>query len=142
MENKEFAEIIENPKVPFDLKAKLAEENLKGIDPLALNLVFLLIHKNKIELADQITEEYEREVDEYNGIKRADVVSAIPVDDAYKKRLGQQLEEIIGSKLNIKFEVDPEILGGFVAKIDGKLIDGSIRNRLEILKKNISGINE
>ncbi len=142
MQDSEFADIIQNPKMPFDLKSKYTEEKLKGIDSLALNLAFLLIHKNKMDLIDQIAEEYGREVDEYHGIKRADVISAISMDDEHKKKLGRQLEDLTGSKLSIKFEIDPAIVGGFVAKIDGKLIDGSVRNKLKTLKDSMSGINK
>ena len=140
MQNPEYAAVIQNPKIPFDLKEKMTAENLKGIDPLALNLAYLLILKNKTDIADQIAEEYERELDEYHGIKRAEVISAIPLTDDNKKSLGQRLETIIGKKLSIKFNVDPEIVGGFIAKIDGKLIDSSIRNKLDLLKDSMSGI--
>ena len=55
-----------------------------------------------------------------------------------RKYCTKQLEELIGSKLNIDFEVDEKIIGGFIARIDGTLIDGSLRNRLSILRNQLS----
>lgn len=137
MQCPEFSTILENPKVPFELKAKFTQETLDEINPLALNLVYLLITKNKLSSANQIFEEYEHLLDDYHNIKRAKVTTAVPLDDPDKKKLGQHLETIIGSKASIEFSVDPAILGGIVARFNGSLIDGSIRNKLEALKKSM-----
>ncbi len=139
MENPEFAIVAENPKLPFEVKAKLTRESLGKINPLALNLAYILIAKSKSRSASQIAEEYDHLVDDYHGIKRAEVTTVIPLDDSEKKKLGQRLEAIIGSKVNMEFTIDHSILGGFIIRVNGMLIDGSVRNKLELLKKNIVG---
>jgi len=139
MQNPEFTIILRNPKVPFQLKADLMQGSLGKINQLALNLAYLLVFKNKSDLADQIVDEYERELDDYHGIKRAEVISAIRLDDGDRIKLNQRLENILESKVKINFSIDPEILGGFIAKVDGKLIDGSVRNQLEILRQDMAG---
>ena len=134
----EFTDLIENPKLPFEMKAKLAQEILGIINPMALNLVYLLIAKGKLKNAGQLADEYERLLNDHYGIKSAEVTTAIALDDAERKRLSHHLESIVGKKVSINTQVDPDILGGFISRIDDSLIDGSIRNKLEMLKKSLA----
>lgn len=138
MQDTEFVSSIENPKLPFELKSKLAREILGKINPMALNLVYLLIAKGKLKNAGQLAEEYERLLNDHHGIKTAQVTTAIALDAAERDKLSNHLETITGKKVNMNIEVNPDILGGFIARIDDSLIDGSIRNKLEALKKSLA----
>jgi F-type H+-transporting ATPase subunit delta len=99
----------------------------------------LLIAKNKFRNACQIVEEFNYLLNEHRGVKNAEIITAIPVDNTEKNILVQNLETLIGNKITADFKVDPNILGGMVAKVDGNLIDGSIRSKLELLKKSMAG---
>ena len=142
MQNPEFAFAIDNPKLSFELKAKLVEEMLGKIKPLALNLAYLLVVKNKFKNADQIAKEFNHLVNEYHGVKHAEIVTAVPMDPPDKKKLVQQLEAMVGSKIEADFKVNPSIVGGMVARVNGNLIDGSIANKLEMLKRSMAGTNK
>jgi F-type H+-transporting ATPase subunit delta len=133
----EVVYFLENTKIPFESKAKLVKEALDGISPLALNLAYLLIAKGKAGSAVQIASEYQRLVDEYHGIKHAEITTVVPLDDSSRKMLSQRLEAMIGKKVSIELQVNPDILGGFIARIGDSLIDFSIRNRLDLLKKEL-----
>ncbi len=87
-----------------------------------------------------IADEYQRLLDSYRGIEEAEVTTAIPLDDEDKLRLGERLGAIVGKKVVIKPEVDSSLIGGIVARIGGKLLDGSTRSRLEALKRELSGV--
>ena len=67
-----------------------------------------------------------------------EVVTALSLDDKDKERLSRQFEEMLGCKVIIDAKVDPSIVGGFKAKIGDMLIDGSIRNRLETLRRSLA----
>jgi len=138
MEDAEFAALIETPKLPTELKAKLAQEKLGKINPMALNLVYLLMAKDRLKYADQIANEYERLLDDHYGITHAEVTTAIPLNDTDKERISHQLDAIVGKKVSVNLQVDPDILGGFIARIGDSLLDGSIRNKLNELKKNLA----
>ena len=131
--------MLENPKLHFDNKAKLLSEQLGDINPLALNLVYLLITRGRLNLAGEIVEEYQHLLDSHRGIEQAEVITAIALDDEDKAKLAEGLAAIVGKKVVIKTEVDSSLVGGVVARIGGKLIDGSTRNRLEALKRELSG---
>jgi F-type H+-transporting ATPase subunit delta len=142
LDSAEFISVIENPKVPFELKSKFLKELLGKTDSLVLNLGYLLIIKNKFKYTGQIAEEYDRLFNEYRGIKNAEVTTATAIDESEQKKVTSQLERILGSKVVTVFNVEPAIIGGIIARIDGTLIDGSIRSKLENLKKNMAGINK
>ena len=132
--------LFENPKLPFSDKAKLLSEQLGDINPLALNLVYLLISRGQLSVLGEIAEEYRRLLDSHRGIEEAEVITAIPLDDEGKQSLEEHLSAIVGKKVVIKPEVDSSLVGGFVARIGGKLLDGSTRSRLEALKKELSRV--
>ncbi|HAV10101.1 MAG TPA: hypothetical protein DCX22_00545 [Dehalococcoidia bacterium] len=136
-QDSEFSDLMENPKIPFDLKAKLAEQKLGKVSPSILNLVYVLISKDKLKYIDQISKEYEMLLDEYNGIRHAEVTTATPIDDAEMKSISNKLESFIGGKVTIHARVDPALIGGTVIRIGDSLIDGSIRNRLDSLKREL-----
>ncbi|UCH50399.1 MAG: ATP synthase F1 subunit delta [Chloroflexota bacterium] len=134
----EFAALVENPKIPSQLKEKLVREILGKINPMALNLAYLLISKGKLKDAGQIADEYERLLNDHQGIKTAEVTTAIALDNTEREKLSRHFEELTGKKVRINAQVNPDILGGFIARIDDSLIDGSIRNKLETLKKSLA----
>ncbi len=132
--------LFENPRLHFDDKARLLSERLGDINPLALNLVYLLVARGRLSMVGEIAEEYQRLLDAYRGIERAEVITAIPLDDEDRLRLEERLGAVVGKKVVIKPEVDSGLIGGIVARIGGKLLDGSTRSRLEALKREMSGL--
>ncbi len=134
-----FTTLLESPKLHFDDKARLLSERLGDINPLALNLVYLLVARGRLSMVGEIVGEYQRLLDSYRGIEQGEVVTAISLDDKDKLSIEQHLGAIIGKKVVIKPELDSSLIGGIVARIGGKLIDGSTRSRLEALKKELSG---
>ena len=133
----EVISFLENPKVPFENKAETVREALRDVNPLTINLACLLILKSKAGNAKQIADEYSHILDDYRGTKHAMIITAIPVDDSTKMTLSQYIETIIRKKVSVSLKVDPDVLGGFVAIIEDKLIDCSIRNRLNLLKRDL-----
>lgn len=135
--DQDVIDIIENPKVLFDQKAALIKQKLGKANDLVLNLCYLLIMKGKLKNAGQIADEYEALLDEHKGIKHALVTTAVPVDEAEKAKIAAQLEKITGKKISVKLQVNPAILGGIIARIEDTQIDGSVRNKLELLRKDL-----
>ena len=129
--------LLENPKLPFDAKKALLEELLGEINPLALNLACLLVHRGRLGIAGDISHQYDGLLDSYYGIEHAEVVTALPLDDEDRERISTQLGEVIGRKVVIDTQIDASIVGGVKIKIGDTLIDGSIRNRLSALRKSL-----
>ena len=136
-EDPEIAALLENPKLRFEDKRKLLAGVLSDVSPLALNLVYLLVTRGRLNVVAEIADGYQEMLDKYRGIERADVVTAILLDDDDKRRLETRLGAVVNKKVIIKQEVDPDLLGGIVARMGGKLLDGSVRSRLAALKSEI-----
>jgi len=132
--------LLENPEVSFDDKAKVLSERLGDINPLALKLVSLLVTKGKLGMIGDIADEYQRLVDNYLGIEGAEVAevtTALPLDDEDKLRLAQRLTSLVGKPVVLKPKVDSSLIGGVIIRVGDKLIDGSIRNKLLALKRDL-----
>ncbi len=141
-EDAELTALIESPRIRFGDKVKLLSRVVGDISPLALNLVCLLVARGRFGMAADIADEYQRLLDSHRGIERAEVITAVPIDDEDKLKLEKSLSDAVGKKVVIKPEVDASLIGGVVARIGGKLLDGSTRSRLESLKREIAGIGE
>ena len=107
------------------------------IDPYVFNLALLLVGKDVLRLADDIASEYRLLFDAYRGIEHAEVTTAVPLDEKDKEAISNRIGEIMGRKVTLDMQVDPSIIGGFIARIGDMLIDGSVRQNLDALGKNL-----
>jgi F-type H+-transporting ATPase subunit delta len=138
-QDEKLVALLENPKLPFAAKENLLRECLGEINPLALNLVYLLVSRGRLGLAGSISQEYDKLVDTHRGIEHAEVITTLPLGDKDKELISGRLGEMVGHEVVIDVQVDSSIIGGFKAKIGDMLVDGSIRHRLESLRKSLVG---
>jgi F-type H+-transporting ATPase subunit delta len=131
--------LLENPKVPFEAKAKLLSGQLSGIEPLVLNLVYLLVSRGRLGMLGDIAREYQLLLDDYRGIERAEVTTAIALDDKDIAELEERLGEMVGKKVMVEARVDRDLIGGMVARVGGKLLDGSTISKLVAMRKALAG---
>ena len=133
----EIAALLASPRMPFEDKAGMVAELLVGINPLALNLVLLLVTRDSLPIIGDIADDYQRRLDSHRGIETAEVTTAAPLDDNDKARLAEHLGAVVGKKVIIKSSLDTGLIGGFVARVGGKLLDGSTRSKLATLKREL-----
>ena len=103
------------------------------------NLVRLLSSKSRLALLPQIAEEFQALLDEHRGIAYADVVTAVAMSDEEQRALATRLSDITGKQVRLRAVEDPEILGGLIARVGDRLIDGSTRSKLVALKRRLAG---
>ena len=138
--NSVFVRALETPNLTNDDRFRLLVDRFPQISPAAANLVCLLIEGGRVVILPAISAEYARLLDGYRGIERAEVVTAVPLDDEDRRRIEDRLTDIAGKRMVVSARVDPSVVGGVVARFGGKLLDGSTRGRLEALKKEIGQI--
>ncbi len=129
--------LLENPKLPFELKRELLETRLGDINTLALNLACLMVGKGILGIAGDVSSEYDRLLDAHRGIEHAEVLTALSLEEKDKQRLSSELGELVSREVIVDAQVDTAIIGGFKARVGDMLIDASVRNKLEILRKNL-----
>ena len=81
-----------------------------------------------------VVNHYRRLSDEASGVVRAEVTSAIPVDRGLEERIGRTLSERLGGQVQTTVRQDPSILGGLIIRVGDRVIDGSVRTRLQQLR--------
>ncbi len=137
--DEEIMALLQNPRLPFPAKKTHLEKRLGEINPLVFNLALLLVSKGILRRGGDILQQYNALLDAHHGIERAKVTAALPLVDQESEAISRRLGEIVEHKVVIDAQVDPSIIGGFIARVGDTLIDGSIRQRLETLRKSLVG---
>ena len=138
LESDEFSAFLDAPQVTVSQKISLIDETVAGsISPLARNLLALLAGRNSANLLPGITNVYHEMLDAHRGIERAEIVSAVPLSDEQQSRVENMLKEMVGKEIVLTVRVDPQILGGIVARVGDRVIDGSTRTKLEGLRREL-----
>ena len=128
---------LASPKIHFGEKARVLRERLEEINPLAMNLALLLVAKGRLGILGEMVLEYGRLLDEHRGIAHAEVATAVPLHPEEKGRLTYRLSDMVGKEIVLTPTVDPSIIGGLVARVGDKLIDGSTKGRLLALRESL-----
>jgi len=118
--------------------AKLIERTGGG-SPIIRNFTYVLIDRRRIAAMGEIREAFELQVDERLGFVRADVTSAAAIDQRMSSNLESELSRLTGKRMRLRFDVDPALLGGVVARIGSTVYDGSVRGELRQLAKKLAG---
>jgi F-type H+-transporting ATPase subunit delta len=111
---------------------------LEGADPVLINFLELLIENHRMPVIFRIRHEYQRLRDEENRMLPVEITSAIELDQATTENLGRTIGERAGRKVTLAARVDPDILGGIVVRVGNSILDASIRNRLEQLRRHVA----
>ena len=127
----------DNPRVRLDVKVSVLKDLLAGVNPFVLNLAGLLMARGRLGTIQDLVNEFERLVDTHYGIEHAEISTAIPLDEASQQRLSQELSQALGKKVTVEARVDVALVGGLVARIGDRVIDGSVKNRLENLRRTL-----
>jgi len=135
--DQELMALLQDPRIPFDAKKNLLQKQLGEIHHLALNLAALLVSKGIFSRSPDIFQQYNNLLDAHRGVERAKVTTVLPLGTEEEEVVSRRLGKIVDRKLVIDGQIDASIIGGFIARIGDMVIDGSIRQRLETLKKNM-----
>ncbi len=134
----EMTALLDNPSISFDEKRQIVEGILSGrLSPKRRNFVLLLIENRRTSLIDDILSAYEGELNAARGIVTARVTTAVPLGSEETAAVTRRLEGLVGQKVIVTMDVDPSIIGGFVARIGDRLIDASVVGRLAALRASL-----
>ncbi len=126
-------------RVPGEAKQEFLRRVMEQPTPLVWNLVLLLIERSRLALFPQIIQEFQELLDDERGIAHAQVTTAVPMSDSERTAVAVRLSELTGKRVQIETHEDPEMLGGLVARIGDRLIDGSTKTKLIALKRQLAG---
>jgi F-type H+-transporting ATPase subunit delta len=129
---------FENPAVEDQDKYAAFEQILPGDENAeARNLARMLIRRQRFDQLPNILEAFEEMVLRSRGIAIAEVATAVPLTNQEQQFVRDQLRRITGSEVQVRSRVDESIIGGIVARIGDRLIDGSVRTQLRDLRASL-----
>jgi F-type H+-transporting ATPase subunit delta len=135
---RELAIFFFSPYFSTAEKQQALERAIDGADPLLLNFLKVLIENHRMPVIFRIRQEYQRLWDEENRTLPVEVTSAIALDPTTTDSLATTIGQRAGRKVTLKARVDPDILGGIVVRVGNSILDASIRNRLEQLRRQVA----
>ena len=129
---------IANPFVPEEEKQKLIMTAAGEQNSILADFIKLLAKNNRLDIIRGIALAYAELYRKENKIHLVEITSASSLNDADKKRITDMIEKHIGdATAEYTFQVNPDLIGGFVVRIDNELLDASVRNELNQLRKTL-----
>ena len=126
-----------SPYFSTDEKVEGLQRALQDADEALVNFLELLIEKHRMPALFRIRREFDALWEKENRLLPVQVTSAIELDESTVRQIGDAIGEQTGRRIELTSEVDPGILGGIVLRVGNSILDASIRNRLEKLRKQV-----
>jgi F-type H+-transporting ATPase subunit delta len=136
--NAELNIFIQSPTIKVEQKENALLEVFANANPVTKSLFHLLFENKRFEILETIALEYNKLFDIMNGVQVAKVTTAIPMDAALEAKVLAKIATFSDKKITIESTVDPSIIGGFILRIGDEQYNGSVANRLQVLKRELS----
>ena len=137
-ETRELAVFFFSPYFSTTEKKDGLTSALEDADPVVQNFLELLIEKHRMPAVFRLRREFDRLWEEENKLLPVQITSAVELEAATVERIGREIGEQTGRKVNLVSSVDPDVLGGIVLRVGNSILDASIRTRLETLRKQVA----
>jgi F-type H+-transporting ATPase subunit delta len=111
---------------------------IDGAEPIFLNFLELLLEKHRMPVIHRVRRDFDELWREENKLLSVQVTTAVELDEQIVKDLGDRIAEQTDRKIDVTTTVEPDILGGIVLRVGNSILDASIRNRLEQLRRQVA----
>jgi len=109
-----------------------------GASKIIRNFLFVMVDNQRTPLLPDILEAFQQVIRRRQGVAEAEVSSTVNLSNAQKAQLLQTLERLTGKKIQAKYALEPELLGGAVVRIGDTIYDGSLRSRLNEMRARLT----
>lgn len=137
-ENGDLRVFFFSPYFSTEEKTQGLHGALDGADPAIVNFLEALLERHRMPVIFRIRDEYGRLWDSENQMLPVEVTSAVDLDDATVKSIGERIGQQTGQRVELTSKVDPSILGGIVLRVGNSILDASIKHRLDQLRKHVA----
>jgi F-type H+-transporting ATPase subunit delta len=133
-----FRLFLETPRIDAAIKKQAIRKVWEGRVPdRLLRFLLLVIDKRRARVLPQMAAEFNRLVNEHFGRLRVEITTATEPDGALKAELKERLGRLLDKEVLPRFRVDPRIIGGVIVRVGDLIMDGSIRRRLQTLRRSL-----
>ena len=137
-ENRDLQIFFFSPYFSTPEKKEGLEKALEDADTTLINFLELLIEKHRMPAVFRIRRYYDGLWEKENKVLPVQISTATKLDDAIVTQIGDRISKDTGQKIELTAEVNPDILGGIVLRVGNSILDASIRNRLDNLRKHVA----
>jgi ATP synthase F1 delta subunit len=137
-ENRELAVFFFSPYFSSEEKKNGLERAVTGADPIFMNFLETLLERHRMPVIFRMRARFEQLWDEEKKLLPVEVTSPVELDKEIVQSIGKRIGEQTGQKVELSTKVDPDILGGLVVRVGNYVLDASIRNRLNQLRKQVA----
>jgi F-type H+-transporting ATPase subunit delta len=134
----ELRQALTDIALPLEGKEKLLEDLLAGkASAHTLNVLRFVIRQGRARAVVDIADELARLAEEESNREIGEVRTAVPLDDRQQRELAAALGKATGKNVSVKVIVDPNVIGGVIARVGDVVIDGSVRHKLDLLRHHL-----
>jgi F-type H+-transporting ATPase subunit delta len=136
--NRQLAAFFFSPYFSAKEKKQGLEKAVTDANPAFDNFLQALIERHRMPAIFRIRKEFIVLWDEERRLLPVQITSAVELDSETVENLGKRIGEQVDRQIELSSEVDPEIIGGVVLRVGNVILDASIKNRLEQLRKQVA----
>ena len=137
-ENRDMQVFFFSPYFSSEEKKDGIGKIVSGADERLVNFLELLAERHRLPALFRIRRQFDNLWAEENKLLPVSVTAAVELDKKLVKEIGERIERQTGRKVELSSKVDPDVLGGIVLRVGNMVLDASIRNRLERLRKQVA----
>jgi len=137
-EHRDLSVFFFSPYFSTAEKQQALSQVLKDAEEILLNFLGTLIENHRMPVIFRIRREYERLWAQEHKVLPVQITSAVELDPATTSSVAQRIGQSTGHEVKLTTQVEPEILGGIVLRVGNSILDASIRNRLEQLRRQVA----
>jgi F-type H+-transporting ATPase subunit delta len=127
-----------SPYFSSEEKKQGIERIVEDADPRLFNFLELLAERHRMPALFRIRREFDAMWREENKLLPVTVTSAVELDEGIVEQIGREIEQQTGRRIELSSSVDPDVLGGLVVRVGNLVLDATVRNRLEQLRKQVA----
>ena len=135
-DNQELKTFFLHPVISLKDKKETLKSTLENkVDNLTLNFIETLLDENRFSIFRTIFELFKKEADVIKNKQEVEIISAVEINDDYKKQLEEKLKQKLSKDIIPNYNLDENIIGGLIVKIEDKVVDLSLKSKFEALKR-------
>ena len=136
LQTPEYRALLASPAIAKEERLAALDGTFRGkIPDILLAILRMMVSRGHVSALNGMARDYEELARGYRGESMALVTSAVPLKEAEAVALRTRLEKKLARKITLQCAVDPGLIGGIRVEVDGRVIDGSIRNKLDEIKE-------
>ena len=137
--NSELATVVKNPIISLDKKKSILAAIFAGkLQDITYSFFNIMVNKGRAAVLEGAAKEFINQYNIHNNINAVKVVSAVPLTEASKADIANQVKAVLGGEVVLNASVDENLIGGIVLTIGDKQYDASVSSKLSQLKKAFS----